>query len=384
MHEVGTRADDGQWRGPVESHHSSTGPGNCPGYRVQVAGLPFPEHVTPEHCYWVQQKRAAIGFQKVGTGVPPSWVQAKNLILSAHEIGMPIDSTEVPAPAVETVTNVGGGRGFRKLRTVQEYELLADPEWWWVIGYWLGDGNIHRSHRDGRPNGITLAIADGDSATTEKIAKLFEKHGWTGAPTQRCGCQQLTFFNETIAILLNSWIHYEGTERGKGKGKKVPPMWAERLPLALQAELVKGLNAADGSRDTTEGAIISNTSMEMLLSVRRMLARLGVPSSIRKAHKGGPMQIQGRTVHTQPSYTIRFWAGAEHLGVNHRFIGKFSRPYIEDGWLWSRVMRLSAVEEGEFRPIITETHDYLTPFGRSHNGGVALKERAFALLRVPV
>ncbi|MFR9675881.1 DUF932 domain-containing protein [Streptomyces sp. TR02-1] len=371
-HAEGTPIQDQHWRGPVEQHPSATEPRVGPGLSVSVQGLPFPEKVTTEHRYWARQRRrrtSALGSKRpiVGRNVEPGWVEAKDLVPGAHELGMPIDTTEVQAPPIETVSYSGSGPGFRKLWAVQRDPRLDAPEWWWLIGYWLGDGNIHLNHRSGEPAGVTVAVADGDTATLERVISLYRSAGWTGSPTKRQGCVQATLYDETLANLLDGWVHHSTDERVKGRGKKVPPQWVEYLPLPCQRELIKGLNDADGNTDTTEGAIIANTSLDLLLSARRILMRLGIPSSLQNSSVERTASLQGREVHCQASYTLRFWHNTEHLGIKHRFTGRFVHPYIEDGWMWCRVSDVDQVEEGRFWPITTASSDYVSAFGRSHN-----------------
>jgi hypothetical protein len=390
-HAKGTPIIDGQWRGNVEDHSSARGTISGPGRQVSVRGLPFPERVSNNHRYWARQRRRSLTPERraemaavqgsgsvavavrstVGTEIAPDWVHAEDLLPVAHEIGMPIDMTEEQAPAIPVAHVLSSGwtgewMGNRHhpfadtfTKTVWAVERdprLDDPEWWWLIGYWWGNGHLNRSR--GKLAKITLTVAMTQPEIRERIVRLLRSTGWSGAGTERQGCWQITFGDQTLASFLATW--YQGKA-----ASKTPPVWVECLPLALQRALVQGYYAADGGVDTTHGCILASVHLDGLLCLRRILLRLGIPSSIRSGGAPGST-VLGRQVNMQQGYTIRFWRGVEQLGYTTRFKGEFSHPYIEDGWLWSRVESVEEVADA-WVPITTTTHDYLTAFGRSHN-----------------
>lgn len=370
-HAKGTPAIDGDWRGNVEDHPSAIGGIIKPGYEVTVKGLPFSERITEEHRYWARQCKRTLTAKRqlaaatagtatltrtsVGQDVEAGWVEARDLQPVAHEIGTPIDTREIPAPAVQIAT-VHRGRPSSTLWHVGVEPRLADPEWLWLIGLWWGDG--HLSLRDGS---VTLSVAHTQPEIAERVERLARSVGWKGTATRGEGCDQITFYDQTLCALLAEW-------KGDGRAVKTPPVWVETLPLDLQRALVQGYYAADGNTDTTEGAILASVNLNGLLALRRILSRLGIPASIRKGSDPALRSVvQGRTVNAQPQWSIRFWRNVAQLGMTTRFTGaKGSHPYIEDGWLWSRVETVEPVID-EFWPITTATHEYVTAFGRSHN-----------------
>lgn len=375
-HAKGTPIIDGDWRGLVENHPSVTNTKKCEGREISVRGLPFTERVTPEHRYWARQlKRTVIPKKnneleqanngKIGQNIDANWVYAENLLPVSHEIGYPIDMVEKPVPdiPVATIIRSGGTRKNRNDSTVKtEWETkqeprLLDENWWWLIGYWWGNGHIHAG-RNGK-SGIVLSIPNSKPNILNRIIELLKTSGWSGKPVERVGCSQITFYDKTLSNFLSNW-------KSEGSAQKTPPAWIENISLTLQKSLIQGYYSADGNTDTTEGCIISSVSLNGLLCLRRILLRLGIPSSIRKSSIAGKGKICGRNVDLQSSYSIRFWVNVEQLGYETRFKGNFSHPYIENGWLWSRVESVSVIED-EFVPITTETHDYVTSFGRSHN-----------------
>ena len=370
-HEEGTMIDDQGWRGRVESHPSARVPQVRRGISVRVWGLPFSERVTSEHRYYARQvtrrpSKRGPRVRIVSELSEPGWVKAQDLRftpsrghtnMTYHEIGLPIDTTEKPAPAIERLRK--SGRSY--LHYMDRDSRLDDPEWWWALGYWWGNGNLHYGR--GLPAGLCFSVREDDFETLDRLTRLLRSAGWKGKPKQRQGCVQIVFSDRVFAMMVEAWYE-EGVEAWS---HKVPPAWVETLPLHLQRALVRGYFDADGDHKTKDGAIIGSVCLSGLLSLRRILARLGIPSAIRDGNKNPSPTILGRKVRVQRSYTIRFWKGIEQqLGLSSRHHG-YTIPYIEDGVLWSRVKSVEEVEELKVWPIETETGDYLTAFGRSHN-----------------
>lgn len=341
-HAAGTPIIDGEWRGAVEDHPTATVAYTRSGRTIRVHGLPFAESVSDEHRYWVRercrsitQRRAAeIGAtgHSVGQDLAPQWVEAQRIKPVQHEIGYPIDYTERP---------VADG--------------IASNQDAWILGYAWGNG-----HFGGAANQVCLSIPNARPDIIHDIETYAKAQGWCGKPRLRQGCVQITFSHPALRAALADF-------KRDGWAQKVPPVWAEEAPLDWQRALVAGYYTADGNVDTTEGCIISSVSLDGLLGLRQILARLGVASSIRRGSDPSLRNIiQGRKVNAQESYTLRFVEGAAQFDLPAPRFQRSLHPYLEDGILWSRVQSTSEWE-GEVWPITTDSHQYLTAFGRSHN-----------------
>lgn len=344
-HATDTEIIDGYWRGKVQDHPTALESRHTDGFEIAVRGVPFTEKVSSEHRYWARQvervvtpkRQAELGAvsSRVGRNTAPGWVEARELTPVAHEIGTPIDLTERLAPVLD--------------------DRISASDLWWLIGYWFGNG-----HSNSRKGSVSFSVPDHRPELIERIALLVKALGGSGNWAQKQGCRQITLTHHGLATTLSEF-------KRPGWAQKVLPVWVESISLELQRALVQGYYDADGSVDTTEGCILVSVSLDGLLGLRRILARLGIPSSIRRG--SDPVlrsNIQGRQVHAQEQYSIRFWQNVAQLGYTTRFKGQFSHPYIEDGFLWSRVESIRSWE-GIVWPITTQTHEYVTAFGLSHN-----------------
>lgn len=348
-HELGTPIlHQGEWI-PVEKHPTAQ-LRNSDGITVGVYGLPFTETVTPEHRYWVMDTVTRT----------QGWVQADQL-KTTDAIGYPIDSrVEPPAPISCCVNNlVSTGKSGITNNWQYEYrhqEELYDPDWWWLLGLWWGDG-----HKTKHQIGFTLSC----EVTTARLINVLERYGYKHSISHRKGCWQLTTPTTRWARWLASWR--------SGNSKKAPPSWVETLDTRLQAALVRGYIDSDGYISSKCNEVkITSIHLPGLLMVRRILARLGVPSSIRRGPGVRVEAFGTRLSVAQPKYDIRFHSSYGHIfGLgeprfrNNLPIDRFN--FIESGYAWSRVRSLVSVKDRVFVPIQTDDHTYITAFGKSHN-----------------
>lgn len=254
-HAVGTPVlHNGQWI-KVEDHPGVMAIKDEDGLRVSIAGLPaqMAETVTLDHQYWARTPDS-----------DPTWVQARNLT-SEHQIGYPIpagsDARLVPP------------------------EFVDDTEdFWWAVGLFWGDGNLVGSRQ------VCWSISD--PVLLERMMGFLTRHGFTGKGSQRPGVRQITWANKTFHDFVAPL--YRGEGRGKGKRSKVPPAEWEAVSLEELAALTEGYYDADGSEDTSRGGRIwASSELGGLLSLRRMLLRLGHPSLLRNGRAWeGTSEIQ--------------------------------------------------------------------------------------------
>jgi LAGLIDADG-like domain len=143
-----------------------------------------------------------------------------------------------------------------------------------------------------------------------------------------------------------------------GPARKTPPRWVERLSLHLQEQLVTGYADADGWR-TDDGVRVASTHLEGLLSLRRILARLGRAASIRKGAGPRLETLPHGISQSQQKYDLRWSLRQDRY--------QFNRTHIADAFLWSKVRAGGEGPSATFASIRTGTGQYVTHFGLSHD-----------------
>lgn len=366
-HETGTRILDPDHGWLAVDDHPTAIPRIDDGYRIQVAGLPWnlAETVTSEHRYWVRRiavrttKAAEKGYDNYRTA--PGWSEARMIDWNTW-IGLPIDRTIVDQriPLEEKIsrptrTYAPGAAGQRS--------WLDDPEWWWLIGLWWGDGTLGGA----RNSQIAWSMGDAHPEYLERLNALLQRHGYNpGASRPKSGAKVTNVYVADTA--LANWLH----TWKQGKNRKEPPPWIEQLPLEKQRHLLAGYLAADGSH-TDRGASLSSIHLPGLLAVRRIALRLGIVTSIcqtRTGRKEGDFvnPNTGKMYPTSAAYKLDMRQGVAQLGYTEAPMKQeLLDVFVDDGHLWSRVKKIDRVTDRKFVAVTTSTGGYLTHVGRSHN-----------------
>lgn len=329
-HAVGTKVlYKDQWIN-VEDHPGVMGFKDEDGLKVSLAGLPYSlsEVVTLDHKYWARTP-----------GEKPGWVDARDLTHN-HEVGYPVpDNTETDL--------------------VPERFKGDEDDFWWMVGLFWGDGHLVNPLKNSGKSALQVCFSISDPDIEARAVAFMRRHGYTGNGSARPGCHQYTWSNGDFRSVVEGFYHERRGVRKSGKGAhyKHPYTAIESIPLDHLTSLVNGYYDADGNLDKGRGGLIwSSIDVESLLSLRRMLMRLGVPSLLRKGNKEPKNVIQGRTVNVNQPYTLRAPEGPSVIS-------------IEDGWVWSPVTLIEWAGTNTFVPLdcAEDDHVYTTHFGRSHN-----------------
>lgn len=342
------------------------------GLSIKLAGLPFAEIVTAEHRYWARKAvrpprhrvsdRSWWGIENSGAG----WYEAQTLTVRDY-LGYPIDMEVKGFEPLLRYAPGGGPRNAQGQMTAPLNRFMegipaefSDREWWWLFGLWWGDG-----HTEGR-HVIGLSINAKQVDILDKVTGLLERWDIRYWIVPKSGCVQLFFTHTVFTQWLKQWR--------VGNSRKAPPLWVEHIDFCYQEELVKGYIAADGFVDTAHECVrVTSIHLPGLLSLRRILMRLGIASTIRHGKEAHLERFFSReTVSVaQKKYDLRFRQGAWKLGYpindQKRYAPTHLPVFIEHGFVWSKIRTITAIADQEFIPITTTDHTYVTHYGLSHN-----------------
>jgi LAGLIDADG-like domain len=372
-HKIGTEIyTEGKFM-KVEDHPTAS-IRHCDGIKVNLHGVPYPEVVTPEHRYWaktITSKQIGKNTRNIRVDGEEGWVEAKDLT-PRHYIAYPINysvtgirSIDVYRPGKITSRNAKGqvmkGNAAKENGRYEKTLLpeMLDDEWWWFFGLWWGDGHLAGKTQVG------ITVAHTQPHIAERLQSLLKDYAMPSWKVPKTGCDQYIFNHTALNAWLRTWKH-DATKHGQ----KRPPQWVETIGLNYQRKLINGYVDADGYTSPKDGAIrITSVSLLGLESLRRILMRFNIASSIRKGIKARKTIISGVHCQTQDKYDLRFCAGSEVLGYTPTLSDRyqFKHQVVENGVVWSKVIGTSEVESETFVPITTPDHTYITAFGKSHN-----------------
>ena len=361
-HERGTKVlYNNSWIN-VEDHPSVKSTYVSNGYELYIHGLPYSETVSTDHRYYAKRilkKKAKTDVTKIDG---PSWIHADDIDNRTY-IGYKIDTEVIPPqpvkvykPDIKLRSNKGQIIKCKASFVDTVPKEFSDTDFWWLLGLWMGDGYSSGKYA------MNISIANNDVYVFDRLKKVLNRYNKKFSIQYKEGCIQVIFSWSWLARWTYSWRY--------GNSKKVPPYWIEKIDTKYQKEFVKGYIDADGYVNEKLNEVrITSVCYDGLLSIRRILMRLGIPSSIRKGIGPGNCIINGRLCHASQKYDLRFRENASILGLNIKNQCRYSytRVHIENGYLWSKVKSISGVSNREFVPIKTDNSKYTTHFGVSHN-----------------
>lgn len=216
------------------------------------------------------------------------WVPAKDLTTNDY-VGMCINTHNViPVFSVNTTINQ---------HKTEEIKLLLDkPEYWFMMGYFVGDGWIEHTTKndDWCKYLIGFAISNRDEAEVfEKInqtLKIVDQH----CDTEKCkkfGCSSILW--HSILQKFGCYTH----------GKLIPE-WVQNAPKHLIQEFINGYMKTDGNIKSDESHHITTVSYNLAMGLQRLYLKLGHISSVSKSICPNHTIIDGRLVNQRNTYTV--------------------------------------------------------------------------------
>lgn len=236
----------------------------------------------------------------------PEWINA-NLIKPNHLFGMVIN-TKTDTPSFIFEKNVNKTR--RDTITIH----LDDPEQWFMMGYFVGDGWIEDTKKsDGRnTHKIRFVFHEDDNISLEKIKKILKiTYKDKSGKCNKYGCADFVWFN-----ILKQF--------GKYAHGKIIPEWVQNAPNNLIRSFIDGYIASDGHQIAPNAHRITTVSYNLAYGLQRLYLKLGIIASIDKSNRSETCIILGRTVNQRNTYQITAYTEKE----------RSTTSFIEGNYVW--------------------------------------------------
>jgi site-specific DNA-cytosine methylase len=256
---------------------------------------------TEEHPFYIREKKNGI-FEK------PMWKIAKELTMNDY-FGMVINNKEIlPEFMFEKIVN--------QYKKEQIHIKLDKLEYWYVMGYLVGDGWIEETTKeDGRCTyKIRFAINSKDENEVferiNRVIPITDKKCDSGK-CKKFGCSNFLWYN-----ILKKF--------GKYAHGKIIPEWVQDAPKEFIQEFINGYMKADGCINKNNTLQITTVSLNLAYGLQRLYLKLGHIFSINKCIRPKSYIIEGRIVNQRDTYSIR------GVLTRERKISSF----IEDNYVW--------------------------------------------------
>lgn len=247
---------------------------------------------TDEHPFYIREKEKKWNHEKKKYEIiyhEPIWKKASDLNKDDY-YGMVINDKEI-------IPEITVSRRLTSKKSENITVRLDKPEYWFMMGYFIGNGWIEDSNKsDGRSrHNIRFAIHERDleevSAILQKVIPVTDKKNYSGKSV-KMGCS-----NEMWYEILKEFGRY-------AYGKMIPE-WLQDSPKEYIQEFINGYMKADGCINREGVYQITTVSYSLAYGLQRLYLKLGHVFSINKCVRPPTHIIQGRIVNQRDTYCVR-------------------------------------------------------------------------------
>lgn len=287
---------------------------------------------TPEHPFYA--KRDKLGAAE--------WINAKELT-TASFIGFPVNDSSI-IPTFDIIKSVN------QTLEVEISFTLDKMDYWFLMGYYLGDGWVDWSRPEKHRFYLVFSNTDMELVfpRISRLIHLTEKSNskWS------TGCRTFECSDTLWWTVLKKFGHLAHN--------KLIPEWVHNAPKNFIKEFINGYIAADGCK-TMKNKLISATTVSphIAFGIQRLYLKLGTIISVRYQEKPKTHVIQGRTVNQRNLY---------HITKNRT--QRHSETFIADGYVWYSVRQNTRENIGNtyvYNFDVEEDHSYTVENLATHN-----------------
>ena len=284
---------------------------------------------TEEHPFYVREKTKlwnSILRKYEYTFKEPLWKKANELSINDY-FGMVINSNEI-------IPEFSFEKKINNYKTEKIYIKLDKLEYWFMMGYFIGDGWIEETKKNNGPCMYKIRFSINNNDENEivniinKVINVTDKKCDTGK-CKKFGCSNFLWYN-----ILHKF--------GKYAHSKFIPEWIHDSPKKFIQEFINGYMRSDGYVNTINNVLqITTVSYNLAYGLQRLYLKLGHIFSISKSVRKNTCIIQGRTVKQRNTYCIR--------GIINK--KKNISSFIENSYVWFSPMKIIKKEYSGPEPV---------------------------------
>lgn len=247
----------------------------------------------------------------------PKWVKAKDLTRDCY-VGIAINQKSEIPKWDGMMFHWSDGRKDRYSNKLKKY--MDNPDFWWVVGRYLGDGWLVDGYGSNPSYGIKICCAKEETyEITDVLDRLYMNY--TVASEKTVNKIQISM-KELYEFCL---------QFGRGAKNKHLTSTVLNLPVNLLSAFLNGYISADGCF-TQNKFKMTSISRELLYGVGQCVAKVyHMPFSMYKTERPKTCVIEGRTVNQKDSYDLTF----------KTYKAKQDKAFYEDGYIWCPINHIS-------------------------------------------
>jgi DNA (cytosine-5)-methyltransferase 1 len=216
-------------------------------------------------------------------------------------------------------------KNINKSRTDTVSITLDNPDQWFTMGYFVGDGWVQDTKKsDGIRDThiIRFSFHEDDLETIDRVKKVLNiTYKDKSGKSDKYGCANVVWFN-----ILKQF--------GKYAHGKLIPEWVQNAPKNLVQEFINGYMAADGHISEKNSNRIVTVSHNLAYGLQRLYLKIGHIASIDKTIRSKNHVIQGRVVNQRDTYQVTVYLN------NQRNYSTF----IEGNYVWYAPFKITTRE----------------------------------------
>ena len=299
-------------------------------YNIKISGCES-FLVSSRHPFYVREKHSVSSHIK-GKSVRKSWMDAPEWrkiedLTTDYKVGVRINQNAIIPKWNGTVYYRYNGYGITSSWIENKLGILMDnPEFWWFVGRYIGDGYITKPTPDKRQiYDIDLCCATNEE---DEVNFVIERLGFKIRIRRQDNVSHFAISDKELWLFLSQF--------GYGAlNKTITPAILD-LPIPLLRKFIDGYLSADGHYDKVQNQWKFSTISKGLAYGMELCILKGFGywcSMVTRNHVN--QHIQGRNVNVHKAY---------QLGFTDRNDAKRNQYKIEDGICWINIKKIEKQE----------------------------------------
>jgi len=257
--------EDGSYQKVYELHETNY---NGDLLKIKTHGNSKSINATPNHPFLVRDK---------------GYINASEITKNDY-LGIPINKNEI-IPSFKTIIK-DNQYSEKEIETV-----LDDKDYWYLMGYFLGDGWLIESKRE-------IYFAINDIQVDEILPRLNKIIGLAKLNNSGVNCKKYVGRKQQLFEILSMF--------GKYADGKIIPQFIHDAPKHLIEEFIKGYQKADGCI-TNDGITYTTVSDNIAYGLQLLYTKLNIKASVYYQKRPNKTFIEGREVNQKNTYSINVY-----------------------------------------------------------------------------